>query len=62
MKVLASDFDGTIYFEDGFHQEDMKKIKEFQKSGHLFGICTGRPLRGVTHFSKGFVIFMVETL
>lgn len=55
MKALASDFDGTIYFEDGFHQEDIDKIKEFQKAGHLFGICTGRPLKGVTYFSKGFV-------
>lgn len=55
MKALASDFDGTIYFEDGFHQEDIDKIKAFQKAGHLFGICTGRPLKGVTYFSKGFV-------
>lgn len=55
MKVLASDFDGTIYFDDGFHQEDIDQIKEFQKAGHLFGICTGRPLKGISYFSKGFV-------
>ena len=48
MKVLASDFDGTLFFHDkGFKEEDIEKIKEFQQKGHLFGICSGRSLKGI---------------
>lgn len=49
MKALASDFDGTIYFEDGFKKENTQAIQKLQKEGYLFGVCTGRPLLGVTH-------------
>ncbi len=44
MKLLASDFDGTLHFEDGYHKEDLEAIKKFQEAGHLFGLCSGRPL------------------
>lgn len=50
MKALASDFDGTLFFENiegQFKKEDLKAIENFQKEGHLFGICTGRPLIGI---------------
>lgn len=48
MKVVASDFDGTLYFQGiGFKEEDILKINEFQKQGHMFGICTGRSLKGI---------------
>lgn len=53
MKALASDFDGTIFFENemsGFRENDLISIRKFQKEGHLFGICTGRPISGIiTH-------------
>ena len=55
MKALASDFDGTIYFldvEGNYKQEDLDQIKVFQKEGHLFGICTGRPLIGIVENLK----------
>ena len=49
MKVLASDFDGTLFFgEDGFRKSDIRAIERFQSAGHLFGVCTGRPLLGIT--------------
>lgn len=49
MKVLASDFDGTLFFgEDGFRESDLRAIERFQSAGHLFGVCTGRPLLGIT--------------
>lgn len=57
MKVLASDFDGTLYFEDGFHQKDIQAIKEFQKQGHLFGLCSGRPYKGAKDMSKEYIDF-----
>lgn len=54
MKALASDFDGTLYFEDGIRQKDQKAILDFQKSS-LFGLCTGRPLIGVRHYIEDII-------
>ncbi|WP_305151900.1 HAD hydrolase family protein [uncultured Dubosiella sp.] len=42
MKWLASDYDGTLYFEDGYKQEDLEAIRAFQKQGNMFGLCSGR--------------------
>ena len=53
MKALASDFDGTLYLHEGEHnyrEEDITGIGDLQKQGYLFGLCTGRPLRGITDF------------
>lgn len=53
MKALASDFDGTLYLHEGEHnyrEEDITGIGDLQKQGYLFGLCTGRPLRGITAF------------
>lgn len=49
MKILASDFDGTLYFpqEGGLRPGDIRAIEEFQERGHKFGLSTGRPLEGV---------------
>ncbi len=48
MKILASDFDGTICFrvndEHCYRDEDIKAISEFQKKGNKFGLNTGRSL------------------
>lgn len=46
-KILFSDFDGTLFFKDGFHQEDIEAIQSFQEEGNKFALCTGRPLGGV---------------
>ncbi|MCF0106735.1 MAG: HAD-IIB family hydrolase, partial [Holdemanella sp.] len=48
-KIDASDLDVTLYFgrEIGIKKEDALAIKQFQKEGNLFGICTGRPLIGL---------------
>ncbi|MDD3027382.1 MAG: HAD-IIB family hydrolase [Erysipelotrichaceae bacterium] len=50
MKALASDLDGTLFFQDlpgNFKDGDLKGIRQFQENGHLFGLCTGRPYSGV---------------
>ncbi|MBP3853617.1 MAG: HAD hydrolase family protein [Erysipelotrichaceae bacterium] len=42
---LASDFDGTFYFEGQqppCKEVDIQAIHAFQQAGHLFGCCTGR--------------------
>ena len=59
MRALASDYDGTLYFDGVFKQDDVKAIHQFQKDGHLFGLCTGRPLVGVIdkhHINYDFYI------
>lgn len=55
MKVFASDFDGTLFFDNTFRSYDIEAIRKFQSQGHLFGLCSGRPLKGVTAVSKGFI-------
>lgn len=55
MKILASDFDNTLLFYQGYqgyyHQEDIQAIKEFQKQGNLFGICSGRSFKGIVDWN-----------
>ncbi len=55
MKVLASDFDGTLYFgkEAGIKEEDKEAVAKFQEAGNLFGICSGRPYFGMKQFLDG---------
>jgi len=56
MKILASDLDGTLYFGDQEHKlkpQDVEAIKQFQKEGNLFGICSGRTLAGIHHALDG---------
>lgn len=58
MKALASDMDGTLFFHDKPTQwlcDDLTKIKAFQKQGHLFGICTGRPLEVLLRDTKNVI-------
>ena len=59
-KVFASDFDGTLYFykapdPDKLPMVSVRKIREYQAAGHLFGLCTGRQVGGLTPFITGFV-------
>ena len=54
MKLLASDFDNTLWFNDHMKDNDVKNIKEFQKHGNLFGVCTGRCLHGIVNPSQPY--------
>ena len=57
-KVFASDFDGTLYFYKAdvkLPPENVEKIREYQQAGHLFGLCTGRQVGGLTPFISGLV-------
>ena len=42
MKMLVSDFDGTLFNKD--YKENIKEINEFVDKNNLFVICTGRNL------------------
>lgn len=49
--LFASDFDGTLLMHDRpkgrFVRGDREAIRAYQLQGGLFGICTGRPERGL---------------
>ena len=60
MKLFASDFDGTLFFDEQdppYKQHDVQAIRHFQRAGHQFGICTGRPLIGIDPVCKDWVTF-----
>lgn len=64
MKILASDFDNTLFFRDfrdngeGYMKErDVEKIKDFQARGNFFGLCTGRALFDVFFDAKDIIQF-----
>ena len=44
MKIIASDFDNTIYLEDDFNQtkDNIEAIRHFIAQGNIFCIITGR--------------------
>jgi Cof subfamily protein (haloacid dehalogenase superfamily) len=42
MKLAASDFDGTLYKEQGICAENVLAIKKWREAGHKFGVITGR--------------------
>lgn len=42
MKIIASDFDGTINYHGRVSDEDKAAIKRFRQAGNKFGIVTGR--------------------
>lgn len=62
MKIMASDFDGTLFFSfigegNKFKKEDLKAIETFRSAGHKFGLCTGRPLSGIDALCNGILDF-----
>lgn len=65
MKVIASDFDNTLFFEHNYFKgKDLEAIQSFQKQGHLFGICSGRPFSGLLKPLEGVLqpdFFIVST-
>ena len=42
MKVIISDYDGTLYINEEDFKENIKRIKDFRKSGNIFVISTAR--------------------
>lgn len=51
MKLLCSDFDGTLHYRDGkygyIRDVDRQAVTKFRRDGNCFAICTGRPLSGL---------------
>lgn len=47
MKILASDYDGTLRTEELVAEKDIEAIARFRKAGNLFGIVTGRSMESL---------------
>ena len=57
---MASDFDNTLYFmflDEPYRKGDREAIRAFQQAGGLFGVSTGRSLRGVRQAAREDVCF-----
>jgi Cof subfamily protein (haloacid dehalogenase superfamily) len=48
--LLASDWDGTLFYKGAIPEENLKAIRYFQDNGGLFTVCSGR----FHNFLKGF--------
>lgn len=44
MKLLASDYDGTLRYEPKVVKEDLEAVKRWQQAGNLFVVVTGRSM------------------
>lgn len=53
-KVAASDFDGTLFFEEKISAEDLAAIAAWRAAGNKFGIVTGRCYPMLTSRLKEF--------
>jgi Cof subfamily protein (haloacid dehalogenase superfamily) len=47
MKVLASDYDGTLRISELVSEEDKMAIANFRQAGNMFGIVTGRSMESL---------------
>lgn len=58
MKVLASDYDGTLRTQERVNKKDLDMIHEFRKAGHMFGLVTGRSMESIkTEIEKNGIEF-----
>ena len=44
MKIIATDFDGTLSYNGKISEEDKAAIKRFRDAGNKFGVVTGRDI------------------
>lgn len=47
MKILATDYDGTLRIGDDVSEENKQAIKTWRAANHLFGIVTGRSMESI---------------
>jgi Cof subfamily protein (haloacid dehalogenase superfamily) len=47
MKLIASDYDGTLRFAEKMEQRDLEAIERWRKNGNLFVIDTGRSMESI---------------
>lgn len=56
MKLLASDYDGTLHYGGAIMEEDLDAIRKWKEDGNLFVLATGRSLQSIKEQIKKFDI------
>ena len=56
MKLLASDYDGTLLYAQKVMQEDIDAIKNWRENGNLFVMATGRSFESIEKEMKKYDI------
>ncbi|EOS62157.1 cof-like hydrolase [Firmicutes bacterium M10-2] len=56
MKLLASDYDGTLHYGGAIMEDDLDAIRKWKKDGNLFVLATGRSLQSIKEQIKKFDI------
>lgn len=54
MKIIATDFDGTLCYNGKVSDEDKEAIKRFRDAGNKFGVVTGRDIEMSVWVRKTF--------
>lgn len=54
LKFIISDYDDTLYIDEGTIRENIKKIKAFQSKGNLFAIATSRSFSSINEEIKKY--------
>ena len=54
MKILASDYDGTMKYGDHVTEEDIAAIRQWKDEGNLFVIDTGRSMESILEESRKY--------
>ena len=52
MKIITSDYDGTLLINGKISEADLSAIEKFRHSGGIFGIVTGRGMSSITEEIK----------
>lgn len=54
MKLLATDYDGTLKYAKQIMPEDLQAIQDWKDAGHLFVLCTGRSMESIKAQAKEY--------
>lgn len=54
MKLLATDYDGTLKYAKHIMPEDLQAIQDWKKAGNLFVLCTGRSMESIEAQAKQY--------
>jgi len=57
MKLLVSDFDGTLYQDKGITKYTQTQIRNWQSEGNYFIIATGRDLPSITEKIRNYEVY-----
>lgn len=55
-KLFISDYDGTLGGFDGIREETVKAIREYEKKGGKFVVCTGRMFKNIRDICDSYDI------